>query len=115
MCGAEQQQAFQALKLALTSAPVLQVPNPAQPNSVFTDASDFGIGATLMQEDPDGHLHPVSFDSHRLTSAECNYSTMGRDKTIEHLSFYWPGMAEEVVAYVRTCLTCQLCTGIDLG
>jgi len=77
--GPEQQHAFEALKHALTSAPVLQVPNPAQPYSVFTDASDFGIGATLMQEDPDGHLHPVSFDSHRLTSAERNYSTTDRE------------------------------------
>ena len=37
------------LKLALTSAPVLGVPNFSQPFVVETDASSFGIGVVLRQ------------------------------------------------------------------
>ena len=44
------ERAFQELKRALTSAPILAVPDPSADFAVFTDASLDGIGAVLMQD-----------------------------------------------------------------
>ena len=46
----ERQKAFDTLKAALTSAPVLAYPGRSDPFFLSTDASDDGIGAVLEQE-----------------------------------------------------------------
>ena len=78
--GPEQQRAFDALKAALQSAPVLLIPNPKLPFVLSTDASGEAIGAVL-QQDPTGHgLQPVGYYSRKLTPAERNYAV--RDKEL---------------------------------
>ncbi|XP_074346521.1 uncharacterized protein LOC141685312 [Apium graveolens] len=57
----ESQEAFQKLKQALVSAPVLAVPDFSKQFVIKTDASQKGIGAVLMQ---DGH--PLYFLSRSL-------------------------------------------------
>ena len=44
----EEEAAFQKLKEALTSAPILQVFDEDKPHEVWVDASDFAVGATLV-------------------------------------------------------------------
>ncbi|UYV84340.1 hypothetical protein LAZ67_X001895, partial [Cordylochernes scorpioides] len=57
-----QEEAFQTLKTALLSPPILGHFNPNAPTYVHTDASNIGIGATLVQDiggeekDPTGRL-----------------------------------------------------------
>ena len=73
-----QQDAFDELKLSVTSAPVLILPDLEKPFTVETDASLIGYGAILSQEF-EGKLHPVAFLSHSFTETERNYSTHDRE------------------------------------
>ncbi|KAG7671663.1 hypothetical protein KSW81_003791 [Nannochloris sp. 'desiccata'] len=69
------QEAFEQLKLALTTAPVLAPPDFNLPFEIHTDASDFAAGAVLSQE---GN-HPIAFLSHVFKPAELNYSTYDKE------------------------------------
>jgi hypothetical protein len=73
------QQAFDTLKKAFTSAPVLLHPDPTKPFTVETDASDFAIGAILSQPDDNGILHPVAFYSRKFTPPEINYPVYDKE------------------------------------
>ena len=64
------QNAFEALKVALTTAPVLAMPDHDKPFEVWSDASVHGVGAVLIQ---DGR--PVYFESRKFSPAEYNYDT----------------------------------------
>ena len=44
----QEEAAFQKLKEALTSAPILQVFDEDKPHEVWVDASDYAVGATLV-------------------------------------------------------------------
>ena len=71
--GPVEQQSFDALKAALTSAPVLRVWDPARPTRLITDASELAVSAILEQPDDAGAFHPVAFESRKLTAPERTY------------------------------------------
>ena len=71
--------AFQKLKGALTSAPVLRSPNYTAPFIVQVDASDRGIGAVLSQTDEEGADHPIAFISRKLLPREVNYPIIEKE------------------------------------
>lgn len=68
----KQQDSFNALKNALTSAPVLKIISYDWPLVLETDASGEGVGGVLNQICPEGKL-PIGFYSKKLTSEEKNY------------------------------------------
>ena len=74
------QSAFLRLKRLFSSAPVLCHPDPAIQFMVEVDASNSGVGAVLSQRSAlDNKLHPCSFFSRRLSSAETNYDVGNRE------------------------------------
>ena len=85
--GTECDMAFQQLKQALISAPVLAYPqfSSLNPFILETDASTKGLGAVLAQQQSDGKIHPIAFASRSLTPAEKNYTIT----ELESLGLVW--------------------------
>src|SRR5271156_479666 len=76
----EEEDAFEELKHRVTTAPILQHPDPTLLYLLETDASDFAYGAILSQRAPeDGRLHPVAFLSKSMTTAERNYGVSDKE------------------------------------
>jgi hypothetical protein len=72
--------AFEALKTAFTTAPVLKIANPYRPFVLECDCLDFVLGAVLSQVcDSDGKLHPVAFLLRSLVQAEKNYEVFDKE------------------------------------
>lgn len=64
-------EAFNELKAALVSKPVLKIYNPRAETELHTDASQLGFGMILLQKDPnDNKFHPVYYASMKTTPAE---------------------------------------------
>ncbi|KAE8690983.1 cytochrome P450 78A7-like [Hibiscus syriacus] len=72
----ECQEAFEKIKEAMVSEPVLVLPDYTKPFVVFTDASDVAIGGVLMQEG-----HPVAYESRKLNETERRYSVHEKEMT----------------------------------
>src|ERR1700737_3049128 len=70
--GADQDNAFTALKQAVSSAPILIIPDPQLPYTVATDASGYAIDAALCQDHGNG-LQPCAFLSRKMNDAKRNY------------------------------------------
>ena len=62
--------AFEGLKEAISTKPVLWFPNLDLPFEVRIDASDRPLGGVLVQEG-----HPMAFKSKKLNNAKQRYST----------------------------------------
>ncbi|KAK3524756.1 hypothetical protein QTP86_002500 [Hemibagrus guttatus] len=68
------EEAFNLLKRAFTTAPLLVHPDPNKPFIVEVDASTTGVGAVLFQQQGNpSRLHPCAFFSRKLNPAERNY------------------------------------------
>ncbi|KAK3288479.1 hypothetical protein CYMTET_4043 [Cymbomonas tetramitiformis] len=78
------QWAFEELKAALISAPVLALPDTkgaadgSAPFVVQTDASGIALGGVLMQDHGDG-LRVIAYESRQFSAAEQNYHTGERE------------------------------------
>ena len=89
-------QAFQALKDALVTAPILATPQFDLPFILQTDASENALGAVLSQNIGDSE-HPIAFISRKLLPREQNYSTIEKEClaiiwAVESLRYYLSGV-----------------------
>ena len=73
------QRAFDTLKSAFTSDPVLAYFEPGLETMVETDASDSVVAGILSQKHADGVWHPVAYFSKKMTPAECNYDIYDKE------------------------------------
>ncbi|RYN15579.1 hypothetical protein AA0115_g12973 [Alternaria tenuissima] len=72
-------EAFDALKRAFTTAPILRHFDPDLPIIVEADASDYVTAGVLSQSDPNGTLRPVAYYSKRMNPAENNYEIYDKE------------------------------------
>lgn len=75
----EANEAFNVVKIRLTTAPVLANPDFSKKFFLHCDASDYGIGAVLVQLDENGQERPIAYMSRKLNTAQRNYSVTERE------------------------------------
>ena len=80
-----QRRAFEQIKQALTSSPILALFDINYDTVVSADASHYGLGAVMSQKQPDGQFKPVAFISRSMSSAETRYAQIEK----EALAFTW--------------------------
>jgi hypothetical protein len=72
--GNPEEEAFRKIQRAVTSAPILVLPNHEQPYRIEADGSGVATGAVLSQlSSDDDKWHPVAFLSKSLNEVERNY------------------------------------------
>ena len=71
-------EAFESLKLFLTSTPVLALPDDEGQYVLDTDASEYGCGAVLQQYQ-NGELHVIEYASRTFNKAERKYSVTRKE------------------------------------
>ncbi|KAG5719742.1 hypothetical protein E4T56_gene18566 [Termitomyces sp. T112] len=91
-----EQAAFDALKYAITSGPILLFPDDNSPFWVEADSSNFAMEAVLSQQSPeDGKWHLVAFYSKSLNAVEQNYKIHDKEMlTIIQLFKEWQHFLE---------------------
>jgi hypothetical protein len=71
----EAQLTFEKMKKVMSTCPVLDLPNLAQPFTMECDASGEGIGAMLMQ-----NRHPIVYERRKLRGPELLYTIYDKEK-----------------------------------
>jgi len=98
----ECQAAFEGLKEALISYPILRLPDFKRLFILFTDASGYALGAILAQRDDEGREYVVSYASRALKNAELHYGItekecLGVVWAVKHFRIYLEGTKFDIV------------------
>ena len=88
----ETENALMQLKQALLSKPCLYPPDQNKCFHLFTDASQYSIGAWLGQQDDNGDMHPIAFASCKLSNHQLNWPIIHKELyavvwSVEHFDY----------------------------
>ncbi|KMQ90234.1 retrovirus-like pol polyprotein, partial [Lasius niger] len=94
--------AFNSLKDALTSFPVLCLYNPCAETELHTDASSLALAAILLQKQHSGQWAPISYYSQSTNKAEAQYHSYELEmlavvKSVERFHIYLYGLQFKIV------------------
>ena len=100
--GSSQEEAFKSVKELFKEPPVLAVYSPAKSTVVTTDASNYGLGATLSQVQEDGSCRLVAAASRSLNETEQKYAAIEKEAlgvcwAMEKFAPYVLGMNQVVI------------------
>ena len=103
--GKEAQTAFERLKMAVTTAPILMHFNPEEPTILEADASTHALEAVMSQLDPEGKRHPIAFHSRKFSPAELNYDIYNKEMlaivdSLEHYRHLFEGLGQQITIYL---------------
>ena len=73
------------MKQIITSTPVLALFNAGAETVVSADASSYGLGAVLLQKQPQSNFKPITYISRSLMTTEQRYAQLEK----ESLAFTW--------------------------
>jgi len=102
MWSGKEQVAFEDLKTAVTTAPVLMSPQDSEPFQIEADSLDFATRAVLSQQSTmDRKWHPVAFYSKSLSSMEQNYKIHNKKmlaiiRTLEEWRHFLKGVTHPI-------------------
>lgn len=85
-------EAYESLRLSLSTPPVLHLPDLRYPYHLYTDASDIGMSCMALQE-INGEQRVVGFWSKVFTKTQRNYTVLEREflavlSALEHFKLY---------------------------
>lgn len=95
-------EAFEKIKVALTTAPILSSPDFSKKFYLMADASNFGVGCVLFQTEDGGLEHPIAYASKKLNKCQKLYTTTEKELLavlfgIEHFRYYLEGRQFTVI------------------
>ncbi len=98
--GSPEQKAFDALKKAVTSTPVLTFPSQSGHFCLECDASNFATRVVLSQAQADGTHQPITFMSKGFSDAEHNYQIHNKEmlaimRTLDEWRHFLEGATEK--------------------
>ena len=76
---AAEEKAFELSKELLTSSRLLVHFDPSLPLTLACDASDYGVGAILAHQMPNGEERPIGYASRSLSKSERNYPQLEKE------------------------------------
>ncbi|OLY82511.1 Transposon Tf2-9 polyprotein [Smittium mucronatum] len=71
--------AFKKLNMAMTSASIFSYPDTSKSYTMYTDASNVRIRASLHQKQSDNSVRPIEYASKKLLSADRNYCASDKE------------------------------------
>ena len=74
-----QTQAFETVRNMVSSDSILALFDPHRSTRVSADASSYGLGAVLTQQQPSGEWKPISYISRALTTTEQRYAQIEKE------------------------------------